>query len=327
MNINYSRRRFCEALAVTTASLTLPSARAAKFPERPIRIIIGYAAGGASDSISREFAARLAREIGQSVVIDNKPGAGQIVSMVSALNSPPDGYTLVAGNPGSHSISPNLYKNLPYDPRQFIPVSPITAQANILVSLPSFQASSFSELVKISRSRRQSLNYASLGIGSAAHLAMEMFKRKSGIEVQHIPYKGDSPPLLAIKSGEVDLGVITTISALPRIRDGELKGLGVFQNKPDPYLPTVQTTAQAGYPEIDLPTWAGIFAPPKTPKAVVDYLQTASRRVVESPEFATFAASRASQPLTLDSGAFASMIQNQSLQMQEIIRAINLKPE
>jgi tripartite-type tricarboxylate transporter receptor subunit TctC len=327
MNIDFSRRSFCEALAVTTAALAPPSARAAKFPEKPIRIIIGYAAGGASESISREFAARLCREIGQPVIIDNKPGAGQIVSMLSAQNSPSDGYTLVAGNPGSHSISPNLYKNLPYDPRQFIPVSPITAQANILVSLPSFQASSFSELVKLSRSRKQPLNYASLGIGSAAHLAMEMFKKRSGIDLQHIPYKGDSPALLAIKSGEVDLGVITTSSALPRIRDGELKGLGVFQNKPDPYLTTVQTTAQAGYPEIDLPTWAGIFAPPKTPKAVADYLQAASRRVVESPEFATFAASRASQPLTLGSSAFAAMIQDQSLQIQEIIRAINLRPE
>jgi len=327
MHIDFSRRSFCEAIAATTASLVIPSARAAKFPEKPLKIIIGYAAGGASDSISREFAARLSREIGQPVIIDNKPGAGQIVSMLSALNSPPDGYTLVAGNSGSHCISPHLYRDLAYDPRQFIPVSPITAQANILVSLPSFQASSFSELVKLSRSRKQPLNYASLGVGSTAHLAMEMFKKRSGIEVQHIPYKGDSPALLAIKSGEVEMGVITTISALPRIRDGELKGLGVFQSKSDPNLPTVQTTAQAGYPEIDLATWAGIFAPPNTPKAAVDYLQIACRRVVESREFASFAASRASQALTLDSTSFATMIQNQSLQMREIIRAIDLRPE
>ncbi|CAG2158246.1 Bug family tripartite tricarboxylate transporter substrate binding protein [Cupriavidus numazuensis] len=327
MKKNITRRDFCGSLAATGLALAMPRAYAGKFPDRPIRVIVGYAPGGATDSIAREYAARLSKEIGQSVVIENKPGAGQIIAMQSALNSGSDGYTLVFGTPGSHSISPSLYKDLPYDPRKFVPISPVATQPNILVALPSFQASSFTELVKLAKGRKQPLNYGSIGIGSSAHLVMEIFKKRAGIDVQHIGYKGDAPALMALKSEEVELGMITPFTAAPRIRNGELKGIGVFQPKPDPEFPNVETAAHAGFPDIDLPSWMGVFAPPNTPKPVADYLEAASRRVVGSPEFKAFATGRANQPWTADTATFMSMIQNQSRQLGDIIKTLHLKPE
>ena len=303
------------------------SARASDFPSRPIRIVVGFAPGGSTDAIARDFARRLEKEIGQSVLIDNKPGGYQIIAVQSALSGGADGYSLVIGTPGSLSITPNLYKSLPYDPRALVPVAPLTTQATALVALPSFPASSFSELVSLAKSRKTPLNYGSLGSGSSVHLAMEMLKSRAGMDIQHIAYRGDAPALLALQSREVELGAITMFSALPRVRRGELKALGVFQAKPDPGLPQVQTTAQAGFPEIDFPSWLGLFAPPKTPKDVIDKLEAASRRVLASADFATYLASVANEPLAISNQALVSMAQTQTQRFREVIDSIGLKPE
>ncbi len=321
------RRTFCRAAAASAIALALPSARAGEFPDGPVRIIVGFPPGGPTDSITRVLARHLEREIGQPVILDNKPGAGQTIAMQSAVNSRADGYTLIIGTPGSFSIGPKLYKNLQYDSSQFVPVTPLTTQATILVALPSFPASSFTELVKFAKTRKVPLNYGSIGVGTSVHLAMELFKKKSGLDVQHVAYKGEAPALVAVKTQEVELGAITMFGALSRIRSGELKGLGVFQARPDPILPQVQTTAQAGFPDVDLPSWLGLFAPPKTPKHVTDKLEATTRRVLKSAEFAAYLFTFGNQPLALDNKTFVAMIQKQTQQLGEIIDSIGLRPE
>lgn len=323
----FERRDFCRAVAASALTLLLPSARAGQFPDRPLKIIVGFSPGGPTDVITREFARRLEREIGQPVIVDNRPGAGQVIAMQAAINGGADGYTLVIGTPGGFSIGPKLYKNLQYDPKKFVPVTPLTTQANILVALPSFPASSFTELVKLGKTRKAPINYGSLGAGSSVHLAMEMFKKKSGLDAQHIAYKGEAPALLALKSQEVELGAITMFGALSRIRSGELKALGVFQAKPDSNLPQIQTTVQAGFPDIDLPSWVGLFAPPGTPKNATDKIEAAARRVLQSAGFLAYLSTVGNGPLALDNAAFVSMIQKQTLQLGEVIDAMQLKPE
>jgi tripartite-type tricarboxylate transporter receptor subunit TctC len=320
------RRTFCQAAAASALALALPAARASDFPSRPIRLVVGFAPGGPTDVIAREFARRFEREIGQPVIVDNKPGAAQSVAMSTTASSGADGYTLIMGSPSSHSVGPQLYK-VQYDPRQFVPIAPLTTQANLLVALPSFPASSFKELVEYAKTLKKPLNYGSLGAGSSVHLATEMFKKRSGLEAQHIAYRGEAPALLALKGQEIELGAITMFGALHRIRNGELKAIGVFQAKPDPNLPQAQTTAQAGYPEVDLPSWLGVFAPPKTPKEVADKLEAAARKVKTSADFAAYLATIGNSPLMLSNPAFVSMIQKQTQQLGEIIKALDLKPE
>ena len=327
MRTALKRRTICHAAVASLLPLIHPLARASQFPDRAIRLIVGFAPGGPTDATARVVARLLERELGQSVIVDNKPGAGQTVAMQSTVNGGADGYTLIVGNPGGFSVGPNLYKSLAYDSRQFVPVAPLTTQANILVALPSFPASSLSELVALAKSRKLSLNYGTLGAGSSVHLAMEMFKKRTGLVAEHIPYRGEAPAILAVKAKEVELGAITAFGALPRIRNGELKALGVFQAKPVSYLPEVQTTAQAGYPDVDLTSWLGLFAPPRTPKTVTDKLEAAARRVLKSQEFAAYISSNALEPLAIENTAFLDMIQKQTRQLGEIIDSIGLKPE
>ncbi len=321
------RRTFCGAAAASALTVGLPSAHAASFPDRPLKLIVGFAPGGPTDAVAREFARRLEREIGQPVVVDNRPGAVQTVAMQAAISSGADGYTLIIGNPGRFSVGPKMYRIVSYDSSQFVPLTPLTTQASVLVASSSFPASSFTELINLAKTRKEPINYASVGVGSSMHLAMEIFKKKSGLSAQHIPYKGEAPALMALLGKEIELGALTMFGAMPRIRSGELKALGVLQAVPDPSLPQVQTTAQAGYPDVDVTSWLGLFAPPKTPKDVTDRLETAARRVQNSTEFAAYVTGNGMHPLAIENKAFVAMIQKQTRQMGEIIDAIALKPE
>jgi putative tricarboxylic transport membrane protein len=317
--------RFALVLALGS---TIPHlAVASDFPQKPIKIVVGFAPGGGTDTLTRELARRMGAKLGQTVVVDNKPGGGQVLAMQTAMGSPPDGYTLVIGSPGAFSVSPHLYKNLQYDSRKFVTVAPISAQAIVLAALPDFPASSFTELIKLAKSQKTGLNYGSFGVGTSAHLGMEMLKKSSGLEAMHIAYRGDPPALMALKSKEVHVAGLTMFSALARIKSGEIKALGVFQAKPDRNLPQVQTTSQAGFPDVDLPSWLGLFAPPNTPKEIVDKLEAAAREAVASREFQAYALNSGSEPLSMSNKDFRAMIDQQSARLGTIIKAINLQPE
>ncbi|GAP36729.1 tripartite tricarboxylate transporter substrate binding protein [Piscinibacter sakaiensis] len=321
-----ARRALLPLAALCAWATTLPL-QAAEFPQRPVKIVVGFAPGGSTDSITRELARRLGRELGQTVIVDNKPGGGQVPAMQTAAGSGADGYTLVIGSPGGFSVSPHLYRKLPYDAREFVPIAAIATQANVLVARPDLPASNLRELMALAKTRKQGLNYGSFGSGTSAHLAMEMLKKQSGLDALHIAYKGDPPALLAIKGGEIDVAVITMFSAQPRIRSGELKGLAVLQARPDRNLPQLQTTAQAGYPDVDLPSWLGLFAPPGTPQPVVEKLEAATRKVLATPDFQAYVLTNGNEPLTLDNPAFLAMIQRQSAQLGQVIRDIKLQAD
>ena len=318
---------FARACAAVLAAAVMSAAQAANFPLRPVRIVVGFAPGGSTDGVTREFARRLEAEIGQPAIVDNKPGAGQVVALQTVQNAAPDGYTLLMGTTSSFAVSPHLYKSLHADALKFVPVAPVASQANVLVAHPDFRIASINELLNAAKARKAPLNYGTYGAGTGAHLAMEMLKAQAGIQATHIGYRGDAPALMALKSKEVDIAVITMFSAMSRIQSGELLGIGVFQAKPDRSLPQLQTTEQAGYPEVDVPSWIGLFAPLGTPKAVTDKLEAAARAVVATPDFQSFVLARGNEPMSMSNAEFSRLIELQSRRLGQVIRSIKLQPE
>jgi len=321
-----------EAIAIAAIAflpLAVAPAKAADYPQRPIKIVIAFGPGGATDLTARELARQLQSKLGQPVVIENKPSAGSIVAMQAVATAAPDGYTLIIGTPAGFSVTPYLFKTVPYNARDFVPIAPISAMPNVVVAKPDYPVSSLSELVKRAKgkSASASVTYGSFGTGTTSHLAMEMFRSATGVEAMHVPYKGDAPALIAIKSKEVEVAVITMFTAQSRIATGELKGLGVLQARPSRVMPSLQTAAQAGAAEVDLPSWLALFAPPKTPKAITDKLEVAVRSVLNTPEFQDFLLKHGSEPLTGSNKEFLAMIDKQSALLSAKIRELKLVGE
>ncbi|QQX86630.1 tripartite tricarboxylate transporter substrate binding protein [Cupriavidus necator] len=322
----WRRRHALCALLSLPALLGAKISTAAEFPTRPIKIIVGFGPGGLSDLMARELAKGMQAKLGQSVIIENKPSAGQIVSMQAVASAPADGYTLLLGSITGLSLTPHLFKNLPVDPSKFVPIAPLTVTPNVLVALPDFGANSLTDLASHAKTKGHSVTYGSLGIGTSAHIAMAVYAKRTGVDAKHIPYRGDPTALMALKSREVDLAVITMFAALPRIKSGEIKALGIFQASPSRSLPSIQNVAQAGVLDAGLPSWSGLFAPPNTPAEVVRKLETATRSVTASSGFQDFLISRGSDPIDMDNKRFADLISRTSSQAGGAIRSLNLQP-
>lgn len=321
-----SRRVLLVSLSLFAAVSQLPT-RAADFPQRPIKVVLGFAPGGGTDLTMRELARQLESRLGQPVVVDNKPSAGSIVAMQTVASAPPDGYTLVLGSPAGFSVTPSLFKKLSFNASQFVLVAPVSTAANVLVAQPDFPANTLSDLAPLAKRRGAAITYGSFGIGTTAHLGMEMFASRAGLQATHVPYKGDSASILALKSRDIDVAVVTMLSAQPRIKSGELKGLGVYQVKPDRNFPSLQTTAQASANDVDLPFWLALFAPPQTPKAVTDKLEAAVRAVVTSAAYQTFLSNNGSEPLLSSNADFMAMLNAQTAQLATVIRDLKIAPE
>ena len=316
-------------LALVAFGLAIASATShgAEFPSRPIRIVVGFGAGGATDLTARELARRMEAKLGQPVIVDNKPGAGAIIAMQAVAGAAPDGYTLILGTPAGFTISPHLFKKISYNPREFVPVSAVSAMANTVIASPSFPANTLDDLVKQARSRQAPLTYGSYGVGTTGHLAMELFKSRVGLDATHIAYKGDTPAYVAVRAKEVDIAVVTMFAAQARIASGEVKGLGVLQAAPDPSLPSLQTAVQAGAAGVDLPTWLALFAPPKTSKAVAGILENTVQSILASSDFQAYLLKNGSVPLILSNADFGSLVNKQSALLREKIRELNLVGE
>jgi tripartite-type tricarboxylate transporter receptor subunit TctC len=324
------RRHVLCALSVMLGAAGLFSStatRAADYPNKPIKIVVAFGPGGLSDLTTRELGRLMQAKLGTAVIIDNKPGAGQVVGMQSVFTAPPDGYTLILGSATGFSLTPNLFKNLTIDPSKFVPIAPVSMASTVVVALPDYPANNLTEFAKHAKAQKNPPIYASIGVGTTPHIAMEIFKKGAKMDATHVPYRGDAPALLALLSHEVDVAVITMFSAQPRIKAGEIKGLGVFQTTPAKTTPNIQTSAQAGVPDADLPGWIGLFAPPGTPKDIVQKLEVVTREVVASQGFQDFVTSRGSEPLQVDNKQFVTLISKMSTRAGSVIRALDLKPD
>jgi len=249
------------------------SAQTVRFPEKPVRFIVGFTPGGPSDILARALGQKLAEGWLQQVVVENRPGAGGNIAAEAAAKSAPDGYTWLLGNNSVLATNQSLYRKLAYDPvKDFAPVVLVAVQPNILVVNPGVPANSVSELIALAKSKPGALNYASSGSGAAAHLAGELFKAMTGVDMVHVPYKGAQPALTDVIAGQAQLMFATSASVIPYIKAGRLRALAVTTARRSASVPELPTLSEAGVPGFEAITWHGVVVPAATPAPLVEQL-------------------------------------------------------
>lgn len=261
----------------------LPSSAATVYPERPIKIVVPFAAGGPADFLARILGKELASRLNTSVIVENKPGAGGNIGTAIVARSAPDGYTLLLGYIGTLAINPYLYQKQSFNPvDDFAPISTIAANPLVLVARPGLGVSSVQELIARAKAGKNELTYGSGGVGSANHLAMALFGSAAGIKLVHVPYQGAAPATTALIAGQVDLMFDGVSASLAHIKSGALKALAVSTATRIAPLPNVKTMAESGIPGYDVSAWFGLLAPKDTPPAVLQRLEKATRESVMS---------------------------------------------
>lgn len=259
---------------------------AAGYPDKPLRMIVGFPPGGGADIMARLISEPLGPRLGVQVVVDNRPGAGSSTGTGLAAKATPDGYTLLFSTPGL-TINPNLYKSVPFDPvRDFAPVSQVASSPFVLVVQPSLSANSIPELIALAKAKHGAMNYSSGGNGSTGHLAAELFKSMAGVQIQHVPYKGLAPALADLMGGRVEMTFSSLPSCIGYIKGKRLKALAVTTAQRMPFVPDIPTLAESGLPGYDVDQWYGVLAPAGTPKTVVDTLHNALSSFLEKPDAA-----------------------------------------
>jgi tripartite-type tricarboxylate transporter receptor subunit TctC len=255
------------------------------YPSRPLKVILPVPAGGYYDTVTRIVSQRLAERLGQSVVVENRVGAGGVVGTVHAAGQPPDGYTLLFNGIGAMSIFPSLHARLAYDPvRDFEPIILVSTVPNILVVHPSVPARSMDELAALARGRPGEVTFASNGIGTTQHLAAEMFATAKGVKLNHIPFNGSAPAVTAMLGGQTMLLFGVASDVMPHVKAGRLRALAVASAKRMPALPDVPTTAEAGVPGVEIEIWLGAFAPKGTPRELLLRLNSEIDKVLDMPD-------------------------------------------
>jgi tripartite-type tricarboxylate transporter receptor subunit TctC len=261
----------------------VPEGKAQAYPSKPVRLVVGFPPGGGNDIIARLVGAKLQEAWGQSVVIDNKPGANAIIATEFVAKSAPDGYTLLIGASGAMTFNPGLYDKLPYDPqRDFAPVTMLGSFPLVLGINPGLSAQSVGELIALAKASPGKLNY---GAGSTPfRLAAEMFKSQAGVNINHIPYKGSAAAITAVMGNDVQLTFVDVPPAMAQIKGGRLRALAVTSRTRAAVLPDVPTMAEAGLPQYEVVLWTSLFAPAATPRPVLDALHAAALKALQAPE-------------------------------------------
>ena len=314
-------------LILWAALVTATSPAHAQFPDKPIRLIVPYSAGGATDSLARLIATALAPRMGQPVIVENKPGAGTMLASQFVANAPPDGYTLLI-NGSSLTIAVAVYTKVSVDPRKDLtPVNMLVAAPHILVVHPSVTAKDVAELVDLAKAKPGTFTYASVGVGTTNHLEGELLKSMGGVDILHIPYKGSSPALQDLLAGRVNMMFDAIGSSLPHIQSGKLRALGVSPARRSLALPDVPTVAEAGLPGFDAMPWLGLFAPPKTPAAVVARVNTEVSAVLADPEMKKKLLAIGLEVVGEGPEPFTRFIQDESRKWAGVAKAANIKLE
>ena len=280
-SVRLAARLTAWALAILVTSAAAASSQ--PYPNRVIRIVHGFAAGGAADTLSRIMAEGLSRQLGQTVIVDAKPGAGGNIASDAVAKAAPDGYTLGLVT-GGHAISAALYKSLPYQPvDSFEMISTIVYYALVIAVRSDHEAKTLQELIALARSKPGALSFGSVGFGSTHHLAGELLKTAAGIDILHVPYRGDSQAITALLGGEVPMIIGTSVLLAPQIESGTVRGLAVTSSTRSALLPKVPSAAEAGLEGFDVRTWAGLLAPKGTPAAIIASLNKAVQAVLADP--------------------------------------------
>jgi tripartite-type tricarboxylate transporter receptor subunit TctC len=317
-----TRATLLAALALAAAG----NAVAQTYPARPLRIIVPQSAGGSTDLIARPLARKLADALGQSVVVDNRPGAGSVIGTDLVAKAAPDGYTLLAVA-ASVTMSPSLYK-LPFDPvRDLAAITQLTSLPNILVVHPALPVNSVAELITYAKARPGQLNYGSSGIATGTHLSMELLMFMTGIRLTHVPYKGGSLNVNALIAGETQVNFSTISTALPHVKSGRLRALAVSTAKRSSAAPDVPTVAESGVRDYDYSSWIGLLAPAKTPAPVIARLNAEAVKAIYAADMKSILAVEASEPVGNSAANFETVIKTEVLRWMKVVKAAGIKGE
>ena len=321
----------CKNIAVAAMLLVLPAgqALAQAFPNKPIRVVVPYAPGGATDIMGRVVAQRLGEIVGQQVLVDNRPGANTGIGAEAVAKAPADGYTLMFTNDATFVLNPALFATLPYNmARDFVPVATVAYLNLALVVAANLPVNNFAELVAWTKVKSGSISYGSYGVGSQAHLMGEMFKKLYAIDMVHVPYKGSAPAVADVIGGQV----VFTFPAIPTvqgfIKSGRVKVLAISGDKRSPLLPEVPTFTEVGAKDMDIGAWYGFFAPAGTPREVVARLNAAVAGMLTNQEFVDKQlAPQGMLPMNLSADQVAALMKSESERMTRIVRLSGAKVE
>ena len=313
-------------MALVLALVSAIGSAQQNYPSRPVRFILPFPPGGGTDTLGRAIGQKLGENLGQTVVLDNRPGAGANIGAEIAARAVPNGYTLLMTNI-AHSINVTLYRKLNYDLlKDFSSVTRLASTPNILVVHPSIPAKSVKELVALAKAK-PGMNYASSGSGSAPHLAGELFKYMTGIELTHIPYKGGGPATVALVAGEASMGVATMPSALPHVKTGRLRALAVSTATRSAATPELPTIAEAGVPGYEFTTWYGVLVPTGTSKDIITRLNGEFVKLMQLPDIRQRIAASGFEPETSTPAEFDKYIRSEVAKWGKVVKAANLKVE
>jgi tripartite-type tricarboxylate transporter receptor subunit TctC len=313
------------ALLLALADVAQPAA-ADDYPSRSIRLIIPFPPGGSNDVVGRIVAAQLGERLGKQVFVDNRSGAGGIVGSDLAAKATPDGYTLLVVSI-AHSVDPWLYKE-PFDPvKDFVPVSIIATGTNVLTVNPTVPVHSVKELLALAKEKPGVLNYASAGIGSFQHLSGELFKLTADVDIQHVPYKGGGPAMLAVIAGEAQVMFSSIVQTVPNIQSGLLRALATGGEQRSPILPDLPTIAEAGVPGYVATNWWGIVAPAGTPRQIVDKLHDTIAELLNSDTTKKYLDNEGAAPVHMSSAEFGKFIESEIAKWGPVVKKAGMKAE
>jgi tripartite-type tricarboxylate transporter receptor subunit TctC len=316
-----------KALLVACALLVGNAHAQDVYPSKPLRLILPFPPGGGTDILGRLLAERLAANLGQPVVTENRGGAGGNVGAEAAARAAPDGYTIVLVAP-SLAISPTLYAKLNYDPgKDFAPIGLVASVPNVMITHPSVPAQNLREFIALAKSKPGGMNFGSGGSGTSNHLAGELLNLAAGIKLVHVPYKGVNLAMNGVLAGEVHLAFIGIPVPAPHIKAGRLRALAVLARERSPILPDVPTAEEAGLPNFDVTTWYGILAPAGTPRPIITRLNTEFVKIMRAPEMKERLATMGTDPLTSTPEEFAAYIQREIAKWGDVIRKAGLRAD
>ncbi|MCE2948620.1 MAG: tripartite tricarboxylate transporter substrate binding protein [bacterium] len=302
-------------------------ARTPAWPQKAIRIIVPQSPGGSTDAMARLLAARLGETLGQTVLIDNRPGAGSLVGTELAVRASPDGYTTLVVS-SSITINPSMHAKLSFDPqRDLAPITQLSAFPNVLVANVAFPAKSVLDLLALARAKPGQVAYSSAGSGTGTHLSAELFKTLTGVDLLHVPYKGGGPSVNALLAGEAQVSFATLPSVLAQVRAGKLRALGVTTTRRSFALPDTPTIVEAGVAGYEHVQWTGFLAPAATPAPIIARLNAEAVRAVHSPELKPALASEGAEPVGNTPQQFAAIIRSETQRIAQVVRKAGIKAD
>ena len=307
--------------------LATVDAVAQTWPTKPIKAIVPIAAGSVIDIVPRVVFEQLATQLGQSIVVENRPGAGQTMGAGAVARSDPDGYTLLV-NSSAHAIGPSLYSNLGYHPaRDFAAVVPLGVTPFVLVVQPDRGFKTVRDLVAAAKAKPGAFNFSSPGVGSASHLSAERFRLSAGVAAVHVPFKGGAEMMTEVIAGRIDFAFLALGAALPLIRDGKLAALAVNSAARSSALPDVPTLRQAGFNDAEYPMWLGIFLPARAPRDIVDKLHRETLKALQEPKVKDKLAALGVDPMIMTSAEFDALVEKEIAINAALVNAIGLRPQ